>query len=141
MLNYLSADRRTPESEGHLESLADSLKALAEPKRLALLEVILQGVQCNCELGDALEMAPNLVSHHLSVLREAGLVRAERDPLDARWVYYSIDPAALRQLRGELGRFLDPKRIQPRRSSCGPRVAPRTAGSRKSDAILEVVQS
>jgi ArsR family transcriptional regulator len=99
------------------------MKVLGEPNRLLLLELLMQGVQCNCDLGQALGMAPNLVSHHLAVLREAGLVRAEHDPLDARWIYYSIDPSALSELRETLARFLDVDRIQPRRSTCGPRNA------------------
>jgi ArsR family transcriptional regulator, arsenate/arsenite/antimonite-responsive transcriptional repressor len=43
----------------------------------------MEGVHCNCELGEALDMAPNLISHHLSVLRKAGLVEVERDAFDA----------------------------------------------------------
>jgi ArsR family transcriptional regulator len=70
-----------------LKWLASQLKVLAEPKRLRILHMVMEGVQCNCELGDALDMAPNLISHHLRVLREAGLVDVERDPDDARWVY------------------------------------------------------
>ena len=61
-----------------LQTLADRLKVLAEPKRLLILHLLMEGVQCNCELGDALQMAPNLISHHLSVLRQAGLVDVER---------------------------------------------------------------
>lgn len=122
-------------------SLPRWLRALAEPRRLLLLEMLIRGVQCNCDLGEALGMAPNLVSHHLRVLREAGLVHAEHDPLDARWVYYSIDPAALRELNVALARFLDPNRIRPRLASCGPRVAPRIAGSGKPAAPLEVEPS
>lgn len=109
-------------------SLPRWLKALAEPRRLLLLEMLIRGVQCNCDLGETLGMAPNLVSHHLRVLRDVGLVHAEHDPLDARWVYYSIDPAALRELSDALARFLDPNRIRPRLASCGPRVAPGVAG-------------
>lgn len=81
----------------------------------------MEGVQCNCELGGALHMAPNLISHHLSVLRQAGLVDVERDPVDSRWMYYSINQAALDELNIAFGAFFDPKRIQPRRPSCGPR--------------------
>ncbi len=65
----------------NLTDLADRLKALAEPKRLLILHLLMEGVQCNCELGEALDMAPNLISHHLSVLRKAGLVDVERDAL------------------------------------------------------------
>ena len=103
-----------------LRSLADQLKVLAEPKRLRILHMLMEGVQCNCVLGDALDMAPNLISHHLRVLREAGLVDVERDPDDARWIYYSLNREALDELNRNLGLFFDPSRIKPRRRMCGP---------------------
>ncbi len=103
-----------------LGDLARWLKVIGEPNRLLLLEKIIQGVQCNCELGDALQMAPNLISHHLGVLREAGLVEIERDPIDARWVYYSINLNAMAALTAIFGDFFDPDRVQPRRLMCGP---------------------
>src|SRR5512141_2478846 len=104
----------------NLQALADRLKVLAEPKRLLILHLLMEGVQCNCELGDALQMAPNLISHHLSVLRQAGLVEVERDAVDARWIYYSINQAALNELNEMFGVFFDPARIKPRRPTCGP---------------------
>ncbi len=67
-------------SPADAEQMAAWLKVLAEPKRLHIIHLLLEGVQCNCELGDALDVPPNLVSHHLRVLREAGLVDMERDP-------------------------------------------------------------
>jgi ArsR family transcriptional regulator len=120
MLNYLPKGIKS--SPVDLERLANRLKVLAEPKRLLILEMIIQGLQCNCELGDALQMAPNLISHHLGKLREVGLVNAERDPLDSRWVYYSANRAALDELNATFGAFFDAKRIQPRRLTCGPQV-------------------
>jgi ArsR family transcriptional regulator len=102
-----------------LERLAGWLRVLAEPKRLYIFHLLMEGVQCNCELGDALDAPPNLVSHHLRVLREAELVDVERDALDARWVYYSINPGTLLALRAAFGAFFDPARIKPRRV-CGP---------------------
>lgn len=103
-----------------LSEFARWLKVICEPNRLALLEKIIDGVQCNCELGNALQIAPNLISHHLGVLREAGLVDVERDPNDARWVYYSINLRALEDLKQIFGNFFNPERIQPRRHTCGP---------------------
>jgi ArsR family transcriptional regulator len=120
MLNYSSDQENLSVPPANLQTLARWLKALSEPKRLLLLDRIIQGVQCNCELGDELGMAPNLISHHMSVLREVGLVDAERDPFDARWVYYSINRAALGQLNAAFGDFFTPERIQPRRLTCGP---------------------
>jgi len=107
----------------NLQALADRLKVLAEPKRLLILHMLMEGVQCNCELGDALKMPPNLISHHLRALREAGLVDVERDALDARWVYYSINRTALDELNEIFGMFFDPARIKPRRPTCGPQGA------------------
>lgn len=104
----------------NLMTLAGRLKVLAEPNRLLIFHYLMEGVQCNCELGDGLQMAPNLISHHLRVLREAGLVDVERDAQDARWVYYSINRQALDELNQAFGSFFDPQRIKPRRLTCGP---------------------
>lgn len=116
----------------NLQQLAEWLKVLAEPKRLLIFNLLMQGVQCNCELGEQLEMAPNLISHHLSVLRQAGLVEIERDALDGRWIYYSVNRAALHELNTAFGAFFDPARIQPRHPACGPQSAP----IRLEEAIL-----
>ena len=102
--------------------LARSLKVLSDPTRLAIFDALMQGVQCNCDLGERLSLPMNLISHHLKVLRQAGLVQVERDQLDSRWVYYSVDARVLEELRTWLTTFLNPARIQPRLSTCGPRV-------------------
>lgn len=81
-----------------LAELARWLKLLSEPNRLKILDLLMQGEQCNCEMGGTLGMAPNLISHHLSVLQKAGLVNARRDEMDARWIHFSIDPEALTDL-------------------------------------------
>ena len=117
MLNYLP-DPAPPPID--LNKMARWLKVLAEPNRLLIFHFLMEGVQCNCELGGSLKMAPNLISHHLRVLREAGLVNVERDALDARWMYYSINHQALEELNRAWGAFFDPQRIKPRRLTCGP---------------------
>jgi len=104
----------------NLQVLAERLKVLAEPNRLLIFHFLMEGVQCNCELGDGLQMAPNLISHHLRVLREAGLVDVERDAVDARWMYYSINRKVLEELNQAWGIFFNPQRIKPRRQACGP---------------------
>lgn len=111
-------------SDSEIQTLSKWLKILAEPNRLLILNEIMQGVQCNCELGTALNMAPNLISHHLGILRDAGILSVERDPLDARWVYYSVNLAVLQEINQRVLPFFDPARIQPRRLTCGPKIAP-----------------
>lgn len=96
------------------------LKVLSEPNRLMILDKIAEGIQCNCELGDALNMAPNLISHHLSVLREVGLIKTNRAIEDARWIYYTIDENRIEEIRTFFYKFFDPDRIKPRHPTCGP---------------------
>ena len=115
-----------------LRALGTLLKAVAEPKRLLILHLLMEGVQCNCELGGALDLPPNLISHHLRILREAGLVNVERDLLDSRWAYYSIDRAKLDTLRASFDSFFNLGRIKQRRPSCGPRTASERAPLREA---------
>ncbi len=102
------------------EVLAKQLKVLADPKRLRILNLLMTGVQCNCDLGEALGMSKNLISHHLRILRDAGLVQAERDALDARWMYYSVNKDVIQELVTVFDSFFDLNRIQPRHPQCGP---------------------
>ena len=103
-----------------IEKIAQCLKALGDPKRLLLLNLIQSGTQCNCEFSDSLKLQPNLISHHLRILKKAGLVNIERDPVDSRWIYYTINQITYKELGVYLNDFLDPDRIQPRQPTCGP---------------------
>ncbi len=78
--------------------LAKGFKALGEPVRLRLLSLIASrkgGEVCVCELTGAFTLAGPTISHHLRVLREAGLIDCERR---GTWVYYWIVPAKLSAL-------------------------------------------
>ncbi len=103
-----------------IQSLAQQLKVLANPKRLQIMNLLMDGVQCNCELGDSLDLPLNLISHHMGILRKAGLVNIERDAVDARWIYFSINEPALQTLNEVFGQFFDIGRILPRQPQCGP---------------------
>jgi ArsR family transcriptional regulator len=103
------------------QSLAQTLKALSNPTRLKVFDILMEGDLCHCEIAEQLGLSLSLVSHHLRILREVGLVRSERDADDARWVYYSINRKTLAQLDAEMRHLLDANRIQSRLSSYGPR--------------------
>jgi ArsR family transcriptional regulator, arsenate/arsenite/antimonite-responsive transcriptional repressor len=80
--------------------LAHVLKALADPARLRLLSLIGShdgGEACVCDLTGAFDLTAPTISHHLKVLREAGLITADRR---GTWVYYRLAPAALADLAG-----------------------------------------
>jgi ArsR family transcriptional regulator len=91
-----------PLGEGVAAELAQVLKALADPVRLRLLSLIGAhhgGEACVCDLTVAFDLTGPTISHHLKVLREAGLISSQRR---GTWVYYRIVPAALASLAGLL---------------------------------------
>jgi ArsR family transcriptional regulator, arsenate/arsenite/antimonite-responsive transcriptional repressor len=81
----------------HAERMASIAKALADPVRLQLVDVLRKhaGKVCVCELVPLFDLAQPTVSHHLKVLREAGLVASERRGL---WAYYYVIPDSLEEL-------------------------------------------
>ena len=90
------AQNRVPADAARVLALA--FKALGDPIRLQLMSMIASapgGEVCVCDLTPAFELTGQTISHHLKVLREAGLVDAERR---ASWVYYRARPALMRQL-------------------------------------------
>src|SRR5438045_1284327 len=81
------------------ETLATQFKALADPTRVAIVNRLAGGECCVCDLTDAFELAQPTISHHLKVLRDAGLVEASRR---GTWAYYRIVPGAVEALRDTL---------------------------------------
>ena len=96
------------------------LRLVADPTRRRIFFRLMAGELCNCEMVDALGLPQNLISHHLRQLRQAGLVRTRRDPEDARWVYYRVDPAALAAVQAEIAAAFAPGRLGDRLPVCGP---------------------
>jgi ArsR family transcriptional regulator, arsenate/arsenite/antimonite-responsive transcriptional repressor len=91
-VSALSAEQAT--------DIAPMFKALGDPVRLRLMSMIASTAEvCVCDLNDAFEVSGPTVSHHLRVLREAGLVDSERR---GTWVFYRVRPAALERLGGLL---------------------------------------
>ena len=112
--------RQTQITEPTLEQAGTLFKALADSNRLSILDVLMQGDSCNCELNEKLGLPANLLSHHLRILRQAGLVNSRRDVVDGRWIYYSVDREAMTRWQGWFKQFFDPDRIQERPVLCGP---------------------
>jgi ArsR family transcriptional regulator len=79
------------------DRMAQIAKALADPVRVQLVDVLRKhaGKVCVCELVPLFDLSQPTVSHHLKVLREAGLVESERRGL---WAYYYVLPEALKEL-------------------------------------------
>ena len=100
------------------QSLAKTLKALSDPTRLRIFDMLMGGMYCNCEISEQLDLSLSLVSHHLRILREVGLVQGQRDPNDARWIHYSANQNTLAELSQALDHLLDANRIQPQVPQC-----------------------
>ena len=94
----------SPLDESDATELAAAFKALADPVRLRLLSLIASsadGSACSCDLEEPVGKSQPTVSHHLSVLAEAGLITKEKQ---GRWVYCTIVPERLAALRTVLDR-------------------------------------
>lgn len=78
---------------------ADVLRSLADETRLGVMRLLLDGPQAAGALCAALGIDPTLLSHHLRVLRERGLIERERQ---GRRLLYRVAPAVLRKRRGNL---------------------------------------
>src|SRR5262245_34281940 len=79
--------------EQSIEGILPVFRALADPVRLRLVGLIAGGERCNAELATELSVSPATISHHLKVLRGAGLLRERREP---PFVYVALDDMALR---------------------------------------------
>ena len=83
------------------QSLAPVFKALGDPIRLRLMSLIAGADEaCVCDLVAAFDVSAPTISHHLKVLREAGLVESERR---GTWVYYRARPETLAHVAALLG--------------------------------------
>jgi ArsR family transcriptional regulator len=80
------------------QELADIFKALADPTRVSIISRLASGEACCvCDLTDTFALSQPTVSHHLRILREAGIVEAERR---GTFAYYWLLPEAIERLRG-----------------------------------------
>ena len=91
-----------PLDEGDAEELAAGFKVLADPVRLQLLSLIGNapaGEMCACDLVEPTGRSQPTVSHHLSILTEAGLVTREQR---GKWAYFRVDHERVAVLRDAL---------------------------------------
>jgi ArsR family transcriptional regulator len=83
------------------EALAARFRALADPTRVAIVNRLASTDEvCVCDLNSAFQLSQPTISHHLKVLRDAGLVESSRR---GTWAYYRLVPDAVRELRTTLG--------------------------------------
>lgn len=103
-----------------MKEMAERLRALADENRLQIIRLLARGELCVCEIMEYLGMSQPTASHHLKILKQAGLVT---DRKDGRWIYYRLQPEAVQALTAEIqdllviGESLPPRvasRCQPK---------------------------
>jgi ArsR family transcriptional regulator, arsenate/arsenite/antimonite-responsive transcriptional repressor len=91
-------------SHAAAEELATVFKAIANPVRLQMLDILSRqdGQVCVCDIEGYFDLSQPTISHHLRVMRQAGLLDTEQR---GTWVYYFVRPEKMEMLRGVLGGF------------------------------------
>jgi ArsR family transcriptional regulator len=90
-----------PLGEEEASELAGILSALADPVRLRLLSLVASEQEvCSCELEEPLGKSQPTVSHHTTILANAGLLVGEKR---GRWMWWRVDPTRLASIRSALG--------------------------------------
>src|SRR6267378_3651177 len=102
------------------QRMAAIAKALADPVRVQLVDVLRKhaGKVCVCELVPLFDLSQPTVSHHLKVLREAGIVGSERRGL---WAYYYVNPDSLEELSAWVSNWPGTMRYAKRFASATPK--------------------
>ena len=97
--------------------LADIFKALGDETRLTIVQLLVGRELCVCDILDSFVMSQPAISHHLKILRQAGVVRDKRE---GKWIYYSLNPATLDLLSGVLGSLQRDADKKCRTGRCSP---------------------
>ena len=87
-----------------LEALARAFHALADRKRLEIVRLLTNGERCVCDLTEVVGAKQSLLSFHLKILREAGLVTSRRR---GKWMYYSLNYEFIEEMRAIIGSVAD----------------------------------
>ena len=71
-----------------LMQVSQICKALSDPNRLQIVQMLTQGEKCGCDLLEQLQIGQPTLSHHMKILGECGLISARKE---AKWSYYSLN--------------------------------------------------
>jgi len=82
-----------------MKQMAQIFKALGDETRLEILVALVGKEMCVCDILDAFRLSQPAISHHLKVLKQAGVLVDSRD---GKWIYYSVNPEILELVQGLL---------------------------------------
>ena len=78
-----------------MRKIAEFYKALGDETRLKIIQMLSEREMCVCEIIDKLDMSQPAISHHLRILRQAGLVKDSRE---GKWIYYSLNGSVFKEV-------------------------------------------
>lgn len=90
--------------DNKLDKTASIFKALCDPNRLLIIEMLLNGEMCACQLLDELNISQSTLSHHMKNLCETGVVNCRRD---GKWMFYTINKDSCESAHALLARIMD----------------------------------
>lgn len=95
----------------NLETTISALRNFGEPNRLVIISLLSTGPMLVSDICNASGLSLTLVSQHLRILRDSGMVQAERDSKDARAVWYSLNPQRIKEIQTALSMVFDMTKI------------------------------
>ena len=94
---------KNKKTNGELKKAVDFLKAISEKNRLLIICLLKKGEMCVCEIWQHLNLPQNLVSHHLKVLKDFGLIKSHREGTK---IIYSLSPKNSKKFISLLSHFI-----------------------------------
>lgn len=92
--------------EKKYENMSKFFKALSDPNRLFILEMLKSGEKCACKILEELCIGQSTLSHHMKILYDSGIIKCRKD---GKWSYYSFDEEGCKNLKIVLDEILDCK--------------------------------
>lgn len=90
-------------------------KAFADDNRLQIIELLVQGEYCACDLLEKLSVGQSTLSHHMKILTDCGVVSSRRS---SKWTYYTLNDIGIQNARNSLDRILSKKGISQIQCDC-----------------------
>jgi len=98
-----------------MKQLAQIFKALSDETRLEIVVTLAGREMCVCDILDAFKLSQPAISHHLKVLKQAGVLVDSRD---GKWIYYSVNPGVLELVEGLLQEVIKKSETKERLHNC-----------------------
>jgi ArsR family transcriptional regulator len=105
-------------TESKYENNARVFKALCDPNRLRIIEMLQSGERCACEILEVLQIGQSTLSHHMKILCDSGLADVRRE---GKWMYYSLNKdgcEAAKKLLDEITNLKEKSNLGGRKCEC-----------------------